>query len=120
MPSPKRPKVPEEIRLRARQLRKHMTPAEKTLWQQLRARRLQGLKFRRQHPLGPFIADFYCAAHHLVIEVDGDIHDLQVEEDAARTHLLEDYGYRVIRFRNEEIEKNLDVVLSKIMSACKQ
>jgi type I restriction enzyme R subunit len=59
-------------------LRGQMTYAEEKLWQRLRAHRLDGLKFRRQHPLGPFIADFYCAEHRLVIEIDGDIHAQQV------------------------------------------
>ncbi len=63
------------------------------------------LKFRRQLPLGPFIADFYCAARCLVVEIDGDIHDLQPERDAARTEQFEQHGYRVIRFRNEQVLK---------------
>jgi very-short-patch-repair endonuclease len=67
--------TPKEIKARARELRKVMTPAEKMLWQQLRGRGLNGLKFRRQHPLGNLIVDFYCAEHRLVIEVDGGIHD---------------------------------------------
>jgi len=77
-----------------------MTEAESLLWERLRGRRLGGYKFRRQHPLGPFIADFYCAESHLVVEIDGDIHDRQVEQDQARTNQFELYGYRVIRFEN--------------------
>lgn len=95
-----------------------MTPAEKLLWEKVRDRRLNELKFRRQSPIGPFIADFYCAAHRLIVEVDGDIHDLHVDEDLARTRQFEDYGYRVIRFRNEEIENDMQAVLGKILEAC--
>ncbi|TEU11527.1 MAG: endonuclease domain-containing protein [Anaerolineales bacterium] len=96
----KRIRTPAQIQQRARELCKEMTPAEKLLWSHLRNKRLKGLKFRRQHPLGPFIADFYCAARRLVVEIDGDIHDLQPERDAARTEQFKQYGYRVIRFRN--------------------
>ena len=95
-----------------------MTPAEKLLWSRLRSKQLNGLKFRRQHPLGPFIADFYCAAHRLVVEVDGDIHDLQAERDAARTEQFEQHGYRVIRFRNEQVLNNIEDVLTAIKAAC--
>jgi very-short-patch-repair endonuclease len=82
-------------------LRKKLTPAEKHLWQVLKGRQLAGLKFRRQHPVGRFILDFYCAEYKLVIEVDGEIHKSQVEYDAARTGQLENYGYTVLRFSNE-------------------
>src|SRR5512135_1826155 len=95
-----------------------MTPAEEKLWQRLRAHRLGGLKFRRQHPLGPFIADFYCAECRLVVEIDGDIHDLQAQHDQARTERFEEYGYRVIRFRNEQVLNDVNGVLASIQSAC--
>jgi very-short-patch-repair endonuclease len=106
------------IRTRARELRQQATPAEKTLWEELRNRRLGGLKFRRQHPLGPFIVDFYCPEHRLVIEIDGDIHDFQEEEDNARTRRLEDFNYRLIRFWNQEVEQNLQGVLKTILENC--
>ena len=86
-----------------RALRQRSTPAEEVLWESLRDRRLEGLKFRRQHGFGPFVLDFSCAAHSLVIELDGAIHDDQAEQDAYRTEYLAQYGYRVIRFRNEEV-----------------
>jgi very-short-patch-repair endonuclease len=70
-----------QVQQRAQELRQEMTPAEAKLWQHLRAKRLNGLKFRWQHPLGPFIADFYCHAHRLVIEIDGDIHATTIERD---------------------------------------
>jgi len=95
-----------------------MTRAEQLLWERLRNRQLGGLKFRRQHPLGPFITDFYCAEKRLVVEIDGDIHDLQKEQDEQRTRQFEEFGYRVIRFRNEEIEANISLVVKKIFEAC--
>lgn len=75
----------DEMVLRARELRKQTTPAEKILWEQLRNRRLNGIKFRRQHPLGKYIVDFYSPAHRLVIEIDGEFHRYQVDQDQART-----------------------------------
>jgi very-short-patch-repair endonuclease len=94
-----------------------MTPAEQRLWQALQGRRLGGLRFRRQHPVGPFILDFYCPACRLVIEVDGGVHDGQVEYDEARTQQLAAHGYRVFRFRNEEVMTDLPAVLSRILHA---
>ncbi len=107
------------IQQRAKELRQQMTPAEEKLWQRLRAHRLGGLKFRRQHPLGPFIADFYCAERRLVVELDGGIHAQRVGHDQARTEKFEAYGYRVIRFRNAEVEQDIEAVLAKIVEACK-
>ena len=106
------------VQQRARELRQEMTPAEYLLWTRLRNQKLAGLKFRRQHPVGPFIVDFYCAAYRLVVEIDGDIHDLQMERDAARTEQLEGYGYRVIRFRNERVLNAVESVLAAIKAAC--
>jgi len=106
------------IQQRAKVLRQEMTRPEQLLWERLCNRQLSGLKFRRQHPLGPFITDFYCAEKRLVLEIDGDIHDLQREQDEQRTRQFEEFGYRVIRFRNEEIEANIGLVLMKILEAC--
>ena len=114
----KRIRTPAQVQQRARELRQEMTPAEKLLWSRLRNKQLNGLKFRRQHPLGPFIADFYCAARRLVMEIDGDIHDLQPDRDTARTEQFEQYGYRVIRFRNERVLNNIEDVLATIEAAC--
>jgi len=96
-----------------------MTPAEEKLWEALKGKKLGGLKFRAQHPVGPFILDFYCPARKLVIEMDGDVHegDEQAEHDEARTNQLNAYGYRVIRFRNEEVLENLPAVLERILAA---
>ena len=104
--------------MRARELRVQATGAEKILWEHLRNRRLNGIKFRRQHPLGPYIVDFYCPAHRLVVEIDGGLHSYQEEHDQARTQELEDYGYKVIRFWNYEVEQNLDTVLDTIVEKC--
>ena len=90
-----------------------MTPAEKLLWQELRADKL-GVHFRRQQVIAGFIVDFYCHKAALDIEVDGDIHDLQQEEDAKREKALGQTGLRIIRFRNNEVLKNLSAVLRKI------
>ena len=90
-----------------------MTPAEKRLWQEVRAKKL-GVHFRRQQIIAGFIVDFYCHKAALVVEVDGDIHDLQEEEDARREQVLMELGLRIIRFRNDEILKNLAIVLGRI------
>ena len=107
------------IQQRAKELRKESTPTEKVLWERLRNRQLGGFKFRRQAPMGNVITDFYCAECKLIIEIDGDIHDFQIEEDATRTKQIESFGYRVIRFRNEEVVSNIESVLTKILNACK-
>jgi very-short-patch-repair endonuclease len=114
----KRIRTPAQVQQRARELRKEMTPAEKLLWSRLRNKQLKGLKFRRQHPLGPFIADFYCAARRLVVEIDGDIHDLQPERGVARTEQFKQYGYRLIRFRNKQVLNDIEDVLVAIEAAC--
>jgi very-short-patch-repair endonuclease len=99
----------------ARRLRQQLTPAEDQLWSALRGRQLLGLKFRCQHAVGRFIVDFYCPSCKLVIEVDGDIHTQQKAYDEARTEQLESYGYRVLRFTNEEVLNDLQTVLTCIV-----
>ncbi len=84
------------------------------MWEALRDRRFEGLKFRRQHGVGPFVLDFFCATRKLVIELDGAVHDEQVEQDTYRTAHLMQYGYRVLRFRNKEILDDLPGVLERI------
>jgi very-short-patch-repair endonuclease len=96
-----------------------MTPAEVIHWDQLRDRRFHKLKFRRQHPLGQYIVDFYCAEQSLVVEVDGGIHASQLEYDTERTEQLMAKGYRVIRVTNKEINNDLVEVLKKIKVACR-
>ena len=100
---------------RSRELRRDMTPAEKTLWQELRANWL-GVHFRRQQIIAGFIVDFYCHKATLVIEVDGGIHDLQQEADALREKVLREMGLTIVRFRNEEVIQDLPTVVVKIRS----
>ena len=106
-------KITKEKLQRARELRHDMTPAETMLWQELRANKL-GVHFRRQQIIAGFIVDFYCHKAALVVEVDGDIHELQQEEGARREKALNDIGLRIVRFRNKEVLGNLSVVVSKI------
>jgi very-short-patch-repair endonuclease len=98
---------------RAKELRREMTPAEKLLWQEVRARKL-GVRFRRQQVIQGFIVDFYCHKAALVVEVDGDIHDLRQEEDARRQKALSELGLRVARFGNDEVVRNVSVVVGQI------
>ncbi|QQS54191.1 MAG: endonuclease domain-containing protein [Candidatus Competibacteraceae bacterium] len=99
-----------------KELRSTMTPAEIRLWQALKHRQLDGLKFRRQPSIGPFIADFYCPAAKLVIELDGSVHDSEIaqQQDAERTAYLVSLGLRVVRLANREVMENLAGVLSEI------
>ena len=106
-------KVTKEKLQRAKELRRKMTPAEKMLWEELRANKL-GVHFRRQQVVAGFIVDFYCHKASLVIEVDGDIHDLQREEDARREKALSALGLNVIRFRNDEVARDLSGVVKRI------
>jgi very-short-patch-repair endonuclease len=101
----------------ARRLRQNLTPAETKLWHALKNRQLKGWKFRVQHPVDSFIVDFYCPQQRLVIELDGAIHDQQGEYDATRTERLHHLGYRVIRFRNQEVMSDLRGVLQQIVHA---
>ena len=107
---------------RARKLRRNMTAAEDLLWANLRNRKLMNLKFLRQHPIiyqvidnepRYFIADFYCSEKKLVVEVDGKIHDLQVENDRYREEILKSMKLKILRIKNEEVE-NMPKVLAKI------
>jgi len=110
----------KEIMANARALRARMTPAEKLLWMNIRNRKLGGLKFRRQHPVDRFIADFYCHEKRVVIEVDGGIHFNydQLEYDQNRTAVLNDWGIEVIRFTNEEVLFSMSKVLKCIKEFC--
>ena len=107
----------QEIQSQARRLRREMTPAEEALWKHLRGRQLQGLKFRRQHPVGRFIADFYCPERRPVVELDGEIHRNQQEYDEVRTETFQDYGYRVLRFPNQMVLQHMEKVLEAIVAA---
>jgi very-short-patch-repair endonuclease len=102
---------------RCRHLREQRTHAELRLWQHLRGHRLQGLKFRRQHPIGPYFVDFYCAEARLVVEVDGSQHIDDAQYDARRTGVLEAHGLRVLRFWNDDVLARTDEVLDAIVAA---
>jgi very-short-patch-repair endonuclease len=106
------------MQARARELRREMTPAERILWQRLRNGQIDGAQFRRQHAIGTYIVDFFCAKSKLVIEVDGDVHADQVEYDAQRTSWLnEQKHYRILRFTNHEVRHNIEGVLERIRVA---
>lgn len=109
--------APQSSFLKAQFLRKNETESEKILWGKLRNNQVKGYKFRRQHPIGLYIADFYCHKLKLIIEVDGEYHNLpeQIEKDKERTQILESNGLKVIRFTNHEIHKNVDKVISEII-----
>jgi very-short-patch-repair endonuclease len=104
---------------RAKHLRKNMTPAEKLLWQHLRANRLDGLHFRRQQVISGFIVDFYCHPARLIVEVDGEIHQQQQEYDRERDCFLISQGIQILRVTNEQVIQNLQDVLERIVEACK-
>jgi very-short-patch-repair endonuclease len=96
--------------VRARELRRDSTYPEKICWELLRAHRMAGIKFRRQHPIGPYFADFASVQRQLVIEIDGEHHDRQLEADARRTAFMESEGWRVIRFPASEVIANREGV----------
>ena len=103
---------------RAKELRRQMTPEETILWQHLRANRLNGFHFRRQQIIDGFIADLYCHAARLVIEVDGNIHQHQADYDAERDRVLSARGLRLLRIKNEDVRQNLHSVLVRISQLC--
>jgi very-short-patch-repair endonuclease len=103
------------LKSRARVLRKNLTDAERLLWRHLRNRNLSGYKFRRQHPLGPFIADFVCTDGRLIVELDGGQHALSVEEDSRRSAYMKSEGYRVVRFWNDQVLKETTAVSESIL-----
>jgi very-short-patch-repair endonuclease len=104
----------------AKELRREMTPSEKILWKHLKANQLNGIHFRRQQIVHGYFADFYCHQHELIVEVDGGIHEHQQEYDADREAYLLVLGFRIIRFSNEEVNKDLKGVLQKIVGACRK
>ncbi|ASB49410.1 hypothetical protein CDL62_09810 [Alkalitalea saponilacus] len=99
---------------KAKELRKRMTNSESLLWDQLKGKRVCNVRFRRQHPIDIFIADFFCFSALLVIEVDGETHKYQENYDINRTAELERYGIEVIRYTNQEVETDLGKVLNEI------
>ena len=111
--------APNSAFLKARLLRNNMTSAEKALWLYLQNKKLEGYKFRRQHPLHLFIVDFYCHELGLIIEVDGAYHETkeQEEKDEKRTELLKFQGLTMLRFTNDEVSTDVEPVITKIKEA---
>jgi very-short-patch-repair endonuclease len=104
---------------RAENLRANLTEAEQALWKILRRDQL-GIRFRRQHPIGPYIVDFACLTHLLIIEIDGGKHAEKIAYDTQRTHFLEKAGFCVLRFWNNEVLQNPEGVYSVIMEILQQ
>jgi len=112
--------MPRALRVtRAREQRQNLSDTERRLWYNLRDRRFLGYKFRRQVPVGPFIADFACKSARLIVETDGDSHgfDHQQERDVRRTLWLNQNGWRVLRFWNSELASDMNNVLERILNA---
>ena len=106
------------LKERRRDLRNNPTPTETQLWEKLAKRQLGGFKFRRQHSINHYIVDFYCPQLKLIIEVDGEIHDQpkNKEHDHLRDLELTEQGFHVLRFRNQEVQSNIENVIEKILS----
>ena len=114
--------APSDSFSKAQFLRRNETKAEKLLWEKLRNNQLGGLKFRRQHPVNIYIADFYCHKFKLIIELDGDYHNQeeQKQKDEVRTEVLRLNDLKIIRFKNEEVEQNINQVLITIKNKIEQ
>ena len=111
--------VADEKLVRAKELRSDMTPAEKILWARLRKNQLNGLHFRRQQVIDGFMADFYCHAAGIVLELDGLIHLKQADYDQERDRVIAAHNLQVVRISNDEIMSNLDNLLPRIESLCR-
>jgi len=105
------------LRTRARDLRLHSTEAERVLWRRLSARKVAGVRFNRQVPIGPFICDFVARSMKLIVEIDGGQHAIEVEQDAQRTRFLAGQGSRVIRFWNNDVMERIEGVILEIERA---
>jgi very-short-patch-repair endonuclease len=118
MPQTIKPPLPSRTLNFAKELRKHGTDAEKRLWFHLRAKRFQGIKWRRQHPLPPYIVDFYCHSLRLVVELDGGQHTVQ--QDSVRSAYLESMGLQVLRFWDGHVLMETDAVLEAILNSIRE
>jgi very-short-patch-repair endonuclease len=116
--------IPADLRRKmveiARQFRKEPTPSEAILWQALRGKKLDGIKFRRQQPIGSFVVDFYNSTYRLIVEVDGPIHDYQIEVDRSRQEVLEILGLNILRLKVDMIETDLTAALSLIRAKIRE
>jgi very-short-patch-repair endonuclease len=111
------PILPDKLLYRGRRLRHENTFPERKLWQHIRAKQLCGLKFRRQHAIGPFTVDFYCHEHRLVIEFDGNSHADQADYDLQREDYLKNERLTILRFQNDDVLSDIESVLRAIMVA---
>ena len=113
-------KIDSQLLIFAKSMRHSATDAEQLMWQLIRAKQFMNLKFRRQHVIAPYIADFYCHEIGLVIELDGGQHDMDdtIEYDAERTKFLEALGLRVVRYWNHEVLNQADFVLENLWEIC--
>lgn len=107
---------PQYVIKLAQEMRKNLTHCEKLLWDELKEKKINGSKFRRQHPVHRYILDFYCHEKKLAIEVDGNIHKIKYDEDEFRDKYLESIGIKTIRISNVEIMEDINKVLFKIMT----
>ncbi|MEL7038141.1 MAG: DUF559 domain-containing protein [Cyanobacteria bacterium J06592_8] len=110
-------KITPEKYQRSKQLRQQMTPEERILWEKLRRNNINGLHFRRQQIIDGFIVDFYCHQARLVIEVDGEVHNQQLESDQERDQILSAKGLKILRVTNQDVKNNLQEVLNKIIDS---
>jgi very-short-patch-repair endonuclease len=108
----------QRLKQNARDLRGNQTPSEVLVWRQLRSRRMKGFKFRRQHPVGPFIPDFCCIDAKFVIELDGESHLEKRERDHERDEWFQEHGYAVIRCWNTDVYENLEGLMDRIWHLC--
>ena len=107
----------EPLKSNARRMRREPTPAEIKFWYQVRDRRLDGLKFKRQVPIGPFIADFVCLEHKLIVEIDGGQHADETGNDERREAYLKSAGFRVLRFWNHDVLTSIENVIDTVLVA---
>ena len=110
----------EPLKSNARRMRREPTPAEIRFWYQVRDRQLDGLKFKRQVPIGPFIADFICIEHKLIGEIDGGQHGAATANDERRDAFLRSEGYRVLRFWNHDVLTNIESVMDTVLAVIRQ
>ncbi len=104
-----------EQKILRKELRSHATPAEAVLWKMLKGRNADGMKFRRQQGIGPYVLDFYCPELRLCVELDGSSHDYKYEYDEQRTKFLQKQGIRVLRFRNDQVWQGIYSVVDEIV-----
>jgi very-short-patch-repair endonuclease len=111
-------KLSENLTQKAKNLRKTSTFAERLLWRHLRAKQVEGYKFRKQEPIGNYVVDFVCYEKRIIIEVDGSQHQIKTDKDRIRDEWLKKQGFRVLRFWNNEVLRNTEGVYQVIKESC--